>query len=73
MLYYGEYAGDDKERSVYVIYNMYWETKSFDLPNLPKGKNWRVMIDSYDNTFDASLLKTIGPPRSIVIFVEDNS
>lgn len=97
MLYYGEYAGDDKERSVYVIYNMYWETKSFDLPNLPKGKNWRVMIDSYDNTFDASLLKkkkrktnasksmkktkkqmdmqrkTVVPPRSIVIFVEDNS
>ena len=97
MLYYGEYAGDGQERSVYVIYNMYWETKSFDLPNLPKGKEWRVMIDSYDNTFDATFLKkkktktkaskgmrktkkqmdlqrkTVVPPRSIVIFVEDNS
>lgn len=96
MLYYGEYAGDGQERSVYVIYNMYWETKSFDLPNLPKGKEWRVMIDSYDNTFDASFLKkkrkikasksmkkakkqmglqrkTVVPPRSIVIFVEDNA
>lgn len=95
MLYYGEYAGDGQERSVYVIYNMYWETKSFDLPNLPGGKEWRVMIDSYDNTFDASFLKkkkkkstasknltkakkkrdlqrkTVVPPRSIVIFVED--
>ncbi|MDD7402508.1 MAG: alpha-amylase family glycosyl hydrolase [Butyribacter sp.] len=56
MLYYGEYAGRKEGRSVYIIYNMYWEAKSFDLPNLPKGKNWRVMIDTYDNTFDTKLL-----------------
>lgn len=73
---------------------MYWEAKSFDLPNLPKGREWRVMIDSYDNTFNALYLKkkkmraskspkkakkkdlqrkTVVPPRSIVIFVEDNA
>lgn len=95
MLYYGEYAGEGQGRSVYIIYNMYWEAKSFDLPNLPRGREWRVMVDSYDNTFDSELLrkklvvgskkkrkpkgqvdlqkKTVVPPRTIVIFVEDNA
>lgn len=94
MLYYGEYTEERQGRSVYVIYNMYWEAKSFDLPNLPKGRNWRVMIDTYDNTFDGELLKkkavtaakkkkrakkqvelqrkTVVPPRTIVIFVEES-
>ncbi len=93
MLYYGEYVEGRKGRSVYVIFNMYWEAKSFDLPNLPYGRTWRVMIDSYANTFDETLLKskkkpvskrskkgkkqtelqkkTVVPPRSIVVFVEE--
>lgn len=56
MLYYGDYVDRKFGRSVYVIYNMYWEAKSFDLPNLPKGRTWKVMIDSYDNLFDEELL-----------------
>lgn len=93
MLYYGEYVQERKGRSVYIIYNMYWEAKSFDLPNLPYGRTWRVMVDTYDNTFDEELLKskkkpvvkrsrkgkkqielqkkTVVPPRSVVIFVEE--
>lgn len=95
LLYYGEYADAGNGRAVYIIYNMYWESKSFDLPNLPKGRNWRVIIDTYDNTFDGSLLKqktdtkakskkktkkqvdlqrkTVVPPRTIVVFVEENT
>lgn len=57
MLYYGEYVEEREGRSVYIIYNMYWEAKSFDLPNLPHGKSWKVMIDTYDNLFEESLLK----------------
>lgn len=91
MLYYGEYTENREGRSVYIIYNMYWEAKSFDLPNLPKGRTWRVMIDTYDNTFNMELFKkkerklqpkrkknqvelskkTVVPPRSVVIFVEE--
>lgn len=93
LLYYGEYAEDKEGRSVYIIYNMYWEAKSFDLPNLPKGRSWQVMIDTYDNTFDVELFvkkkvkkvsrtrkrknqiplpkKTVVPPRSAVVFVEE--
>ena len=71
---------------------MYWEAKSFDLPNLPKGRSWKVMIDTFDNTFHEELLKpakpvkpsrakkkqrmelskkTVVPPRSTVVFVEE--
>lgn len=56
MLYYGDYAHKTEGRSVYIIYNMYWEAKSFDLPNLPMGRSWKVMIDTYDNRFEDSLL-----------------
>lgn len=55
MLYYGDYVNQKSGRSVYIIYNMYWEAKSFDLPNLPRGRTWKVMIDSYDNLFDEDL------------------
>lgn len=55
MLYYGDYVNQKSGRSVYIIYNMYWEAKSFDLPNLPRGRTWKVMIDSYDNFFDEEL------------------
>lgn len=93
LLYYGEYVEEREGRSVYIIYNMYWEPKSFDLPNLPYGKNWKIMVDTYDNLFEEGLLKkkerkkvkrtgrgkkspelqkkTVVPPRSIVIFVEE--
>lgn len=56
MLYFGDYVEKRYGRSVYVIYNMYWEAKSFDLPNLPRGRTWKVMIDSYDNLFNEELL-----------------
>ena len=60
MLYYGEYAKEEGKAtpSLYIIYNMFWEPKSFDLPNLPDGKTWQIVIDTYDNTFhDADTLR----------------
>ncbi len=56
MLYYGGYVNRGKGRSVYILYNMYWETKSFDLPDLPDGHTWKLILDTYDNTFDESQL-----------------
>lgn len=60
MLYYGEYVKEEGKAtpSLYIIYNMFWEPKSFDLPNLPDGKTWQIVIDTYDNTFhDADTLR----------------
>ena len=56
MLYYGGYVARGKGRSIYILYNMYWEAKSFDLPDLPRGHGWKVVIDTYDNNFDATQL-----------------
>ena len=54
VLLYGDYqqkADGTPDDSIYIIFNMYWEPKSFDLPNLPADKEWYPAIETYDNTF----------------------
>lgn len=48
---YVEQASGETDDSIYIIYNMYWETKSFDLPTLPDGSEWHVFLETFDNTF----------------------
>ena len=54
VLLYGDYqqkpdgTADD---SIYIIFNMYWESKSFDLPNLPGEREWYPAVETYGNTF----------------------
>lgn len=87
---YTQGVREQEDDSIYIIFNMYWETKSFDLPILPDGKSWHAAIETYDETFHALpprtdakksksrrskakklgvQMKTIVPPRSIVVFV----
>lgn len=50
----GDYAqkpDGTSDDSIYIIFNMYWETKSFDLPTLPAGKEWHAAIETFDETF----------------------
>lgn len=50
----GRYVTDEKGEpadSIYIIFNMFWETKSFDLPMLPDGNEWHVYLETYDETF----------------------
>lgn len=54
VLLYGDYqqkVDGTPDDSIYIIFNMYWEPKSFDLPNLPADKEWYPAIETYDNTF----------------------
>ena len=54
VLLYGDYqkkADGLADDSIYIIFNMYWEPKSFDLPNLPADKDWYPAVETYDNTF----------------------
>lgn len=37
--------------SIYIIFNMYWENRSFDLPTLPDGSEWHIFLETYDETF----------------------
>ena len=49
VLYCGKYAkGQDggEDADFYVAYNMHWEPHEFALPKLPKGKIWRLCMDT---------------------------
>ncbi len=50
----GDYAEDaqgETDDIIYFIFNMYWESKTFDLPSLPNGRKWYVAITTYDDMF----------------------
>lgn len=54
VLLYGEYQNREDgtaDDSIYIIFNMYWEPRSFDLPNLPGDKEWYPAIETYENSF----------------------
>lgn len=54
LLFYGDYQKKEDGKpddSIYIIFNMFWEAKSFDLPNLPGNKEWYPAIETYGNTF----------------------
>lgn len=50
----GEYAVDENGNAddiIYLIFNMYWESRTFDLPSLPLGQKWYAAITTYDDVF----------------------
>lgn len=55
---YAKMPDGSEDDSIYIIYNMYWEAKSFDLPVLPDGKQWYAAIETFDNTFSELPPKT---------------
>lgn len=49
VMLYGKYAPISKresDKSFYIAYNMHWDDHKFDLPKLPKGKKWKVIMDT---------------------------
>ena len=53
-LFNGDYVNDNEggtDDIIYLIFNMYWESKTFDLPSLPAGRKWYVAITTYDDMF----------------------
>ena len=49
MMYFGGYARKDKrtaDDTIYIAYNMHWETHYFALPSLPGGYRWEVVEDT---------------------------
>lgn len=54
LLFNGDYVNDNEggtDDIIYLIFNMYWESKTFDLPSLPAGRKWYVAITTYDDMF----------------------
>jgi isoamylase len=53
IMYCGKYAMDENQKEdnfIYIAYNMHWIEYEFALPNLPKNKKWKVVIDTSMNT-----------------------
>ena len=64
----GDYAqkpDGTSDDSIYIIFNMYWETKSFDLPTLPAGKEWHAAIETFDETFHVLPQTTLHPHEGV--------
>ncbi|HBA97194.1 MAG TPA: alpha-amylase [Lachnospiraceae bacterium] len=48
---YADNGNGGTDDIIYIIFNMYWESKTFDIPSLPAGKKWYTAITTYDDTF----------------------
>lgn len=54
LLFNGDYAcsmDGSPDDIIYIMFNMYWESKTFDLPVLPVGRKWYPAITTYDDMF----------------------
>ncbi|MEW4411359.1 hypothetical protein [Clostridium sp. AN503] len=83
ILYCGEYAkrtDGTPDDYFFVTYNMHWEPHEFALPNLPKGRKWKLAFDTSDSAANGyyrageelgleNQKKYMVPSRSIVVFV----
>lgn len=77
---YGQKEDGSPDNYLYVIYNMHWEPHEFALPNLPKGQEWHLAVDT-GSLEDAGFRpqgseplledqkRTVAGARSIVVLV----
>lgn len=55
IMYCGKYEKDEdgkEDAYFYIAYNMHWEMHEFALPNLPKGKKWRQIISTHEESIN---------------------
>jgi glycogen operon protein len=75
LMYCGKYAINEKGKEddfIYIAYNMHWIEHEFALPNLPKDKKWKIMIDTSlnENKKQMNIQRNIKVDgRSIVVLV----
>ena len=73
MMYYGRYARKEnktEDDSIYVAYNMHWESHWFALPSLPGGYAWEVVYDTDLVAEEKMPVNTIEVrPRSVKVLV----
>lgn len=62
----GKYAAvpdGGEDDSIFVIFNMYWENKSFGLPDLSDGREWFAAIETFDDSFYELPARRVKPGR----------
>lgn len=50
----GDYAKECKGKFYYIAINMHWEKHQFSLPKLPKGKEWKVILQTGNKKINES-------------------
>lgn len=70
IMLYGEYALTTKEESLFIAYNMHWESHELALPKLPKGKEWYLVMttDTEVSQDSSSENKVIAGGRSVSLY-----
>ncbi len=73
--------GQPGKHMTHMFFNAYWSALDFDLPPLPHGSSWRLLLDtaqpSPGDIHDRSKAPTVdaatyrAAPRSVVVFVAD--
>lgn len=69
MMYCGDYAADDTEERdafLYLALNMYWEERSFAMPELPEGLQWEPAFMTGEK---AECTEGCVPPRTVAVFI----
>jgi glycogen operon protein len=64
-------SGREEDCFIYCAYNAHWEKHSFELPIIPAGLEWAVVLNSADEQFrDFGKVPKCGPelsPRSCIV------
>jgi glycogen operon protein len=75
VLFYGSYfpEGDKKQgKSLYIAFNLHWESHEFFLPAVDKNAKWKVIADTRQEEIEKNWNKDqtayVVGPRSVVVF-----
>ena len=70
----GKYVKDREDDSLYIAYNMHWQSHDLALPKLPKGMKWqKIFSTSKENkeSIAADENKAFAEGRSVVVFISE--
>ncbi|MDE6620353.1 MAG: glycogen debranching enzyme [Lachnospiraceae bacterium] len=83
IMFAGRTEGNREDDIIYIGVNAYWEKEEVQLPNLPLGRRWRIIMNTeFEHTADTDyhrLTKWVANdtivmyPRSVVIAIVDKS
>lgn len=71
MMYGNDYA-ENEENPLYVAYNMHWIAHDFGLPTLPKGRKWKIVFNTANET-DSFMPEGVEPENQRMLFLEGRS
>lgn len=75
----GEFAlrgKNEHDDSFYLIFNMYWEEQIFEIPHLPGGRTWKVVLSTCPETPEGPVKEArlaVAPRTTVVLQSEENN